>query len=259
MFRTLQSGSRHLLRRNARLAQGSSRVEVSTKPFTSTRTVYNEIASTTNNNTTATTSQNSALQDTRTSSDGVVGRPIDFDVAARVEGNESQIVTVDLQPGQVLRAESGALMYMTDGVEMNTTTGGGLSSGFQRMLTGQNFFISDFTYEKESGVGRVALGTDFPSKIVRLNVQEYGGKLTCQKGALLCASHTIDVQMEYSKNLTTGFFGGEGFVLQGLTGEGDVFLKAGGTLIRRELDEGEQLRVSSGCLVGFSNGVDYGT
>jgi uncharacterized protein (TIGR00266 family) len=150
------------------------------------------------------------------------------------------------------------MMYMTDGVQMNTTSGGGLSSGFQRMLTGQNFFISDYSFEGEPGtVGHVALGTDFPSKIVRLNLEEYGGKIVCQKGALLCASHTVDIQMEYSKNMSTGFFGGEGFVLQGLSGEGDVFVKAGGTLIRRDLKEGEQLRISSGCLVAFTNGVDY--
>jgi uncharacterized protein (AIM24 family) len=86
-----------------------------------------------------------------------------------------------------LRAESGAMMYMTNGVTMNTTTGGGLSEGFRRMMTGQNFFISDYTYEGEPGTtGTVALGTDFPSKIIRLNVEEYGGKLVCQKGALLC-------------------------------------------------------------------------
>jgi uncharacterized protein (TIGR00266 family) len=197
--------------------------------------------------------------DTRTSKDGVVGRSIDFDIAAKIEGNESQIVTIQLEPGQVLRAESGAMMYMTDKVTMNTTTGGGMSTGFQRMLTGQNFFISDYTYEGEPGTtGTVALGTDFPSKIVRLNVEEYGGKLVCQKSALLCASHTIDIEMEFSKSFSAGFFGGEGFVLQALTGEGDVFLKAGGTLIRRELKEGEQLRVSTGCLVGFTQQVDYG-
>lgn len=126
------------------------------------------------------------------------------------------------------------------------------------MLTGQNMFISDYTYEGEPGTkGVVALGTDFPSKIIRLNVDEYGGKLVCQKSALLCASHTIDIQMEFTKKFTTGFFGGEGFVLQALTGEGDVFLKAGGTLIRRDLDEGETLRISSGCLVGFSEGINY--
>jgi uncharacterized protein (AIM24 family) len=126
------------------------------------------------------------------------------------------------------------------------------------MMTGQNLFISDYTYKGEPGTsGTVCLGTDFPSKILRLNVEEYGGKIICQKGALLCASHTIDIEMEFAKKMTTGFFGGEGFVLQGLTGEGDVFVKAGGTLIRRELEEGEQLRISSGCLVAFSNGVDY--
>lgn len=204
-------------------------------------------------------SKNDVPVDTRTSKDGVVGRPIDFNIATKIEGNESQIVTVQLEPGQVLRAESGAMMYMTDKVTMNTTAGGGLSTGFQRMLTGQNFFISDYTYEGEPGTtGTVALGTDFPSKIVRLNVQEYGGKLVCQKAALLCASHTVDIEMEFSKNFSTGFFGGEGFVLQALTGEGDVFLKAGGTLIRKELEEGEQLRISTGCLVGFTHGVDYG-
>jgi uncharacterized protein (TIGR00266 family) len=192
-----------------------------------------------------------------TSSDGVTGRPIDFDTAAKIQGNESQIVTITLEPGQVLRAESGAMMYMTEGVEMKTSSGGGLSAGFQRMLTGQGFFISDYTYTGPT-VGRVALGTDFPAKIIRLAVADYGDKLVCQKGALLCASHTIDVQMEFTKNLSTGFFGGEGFVLQGLTGQGDVFLKAGGTLIRRELKVGEVLRISSGCLVAFSNGIDYG-
>jgi len=192
------------------------------------------------------------------SKDGVIGIPIDFDVQSRIEGNESQIVTITLEPGQVLRAESGAMMYMTEGVVMNTTTGGGLSDGFKRMLTGQNFFISDYTYTGPEGTtGQVALGTDFPSKILQLNVNEYGGKLVCQKSALLCASHTIDIDMEFTKSFSGGFFGGEGFVLQKLTGEGDVFLKAGGTLIRRELEPGEELRISSGCLVGFSAGVDY--
>ena len=123
---------------------------------------------------------------TKTSKDGVVGHPIDFDVHSKIEGEESQIVTISLEPGQVLRAESGAMMYMTDGVSMNTTSGGGMSDGFKRMMTGQNFFISDYTYEGEAGThGEVALGTDFPSKIIRLNVEEYGGKLVCQKGALL--------------------------------------------------------------------------
>lgn len=194
------------------------------------------------------------------SSDGVVGLPIDFDVASKIEGAESQIVTITLEPNQVLRAESGAMLYMSDGITMNTTMGGGLSAGFKRMLTGQNFFISDYVYTGPVGTrGVVALGTDFPSKIIRLNVQEYGGKIICQQGALLCASHTIDIEMEFTKKLSTGFFGGEGFVLQSLVGTGDVFVKAGGALIRRDLAPGEVLRISSGCLVAFSYGVEYGT
>jgi uncharacterized protein (TIGR00266 family) len=206
----------------------------------------------------ATTSPSAAVAESKTSSDGVVGIPINFDEAAQIRGKESQIAVIELEPGQVLRAESGAMMYMTDGVEMSTTTGGGLSSGFQRMLTGQNFFISDYTYNGPPGTkGVVALGTDFPSKILRLNVNELGGKIVCQKGALLCASHTINIEMEFTKNFKSGFFGGEGFVLQKLTGDGDVFVKAGGTLIRRDLKEGETLRASSGCLVAFVD-AEYG-
>jgi uncharacterized protein (AIM24 family) len=151
------------------------------------------------------------------------------------------------------------MMYMTDGVNMNTTTGGGLSAGFQRMLTGQNVFISDYTYDGSNGpYGYVALGTDFPSKIVRLSLEEYGGKVVCQKGALLCASHTVDITVEFTKKFSTGLFGGEGFVLQGLTGTGDVMVKAGGALIRKNLKAGEVLRISSGCLVGFQAGVEFG-
>ena len=205
-------------------------------------------------------------QDALTSSDGVVGVPIDFDTCSSIEGKESQIVTIRLEKDQVLRAESGAMMYMTDGIQMNTTTGGGLSAGFKRFLTGQNVFISDYTYDGSSGpYGFVALGTDFPSKILRIPLQEYGGKIICQQGALLCASHTVDINIEFTKKFSTGFFGGEGFVLQGLSarslssssGTGDCLVKAGGALIRKDLREGEVLKISSGCLVAFQDGVDF--
>mmetsp|Transcript_22754 Transcript_22754/g.32099 ORF Transcript_22754/g.32099 Transcript_22754/m.32099 type:complete len:340 (+) Transcript_22754:65-1084(+) len=210
--------------------------------------------------TTPTPTSSSSLQAQTTSSDGVLATPIDFDVASRIEGSESQIVTIALHPGQVLRAESGAMMYMTDGVTMNTTTGGGLGAGFKRMLTGQNVFISDYSYQGPDNThGIICLGTDFPSKILRLNIEEYGGKIICQKGALLCASHTVDIEIEVAKKFTTGFFGGEGFVLQALTGTGDAFVKAGGTMIRKELEDQEELRISSGCLVAFSNGVEFDT
>lgn len=203
-------------------------------------------------------STNTTSNNITRSSDGVVGIPIDFDVASRVEGNESQIVTIELEPGQILRAESGAMMYMTDGVTMETTAGGGLSSGFKRFLTGQNVFISDYSYTgPKNSTGKVALGTDFPSKIIRLSLDQYSNKIVCQQGALLCSSHTVDIEIEFTKNFTSGFFGGEGFVLQALTGTGDVFVKAGGTIIKRILKDGEVLRISSGCLVAFSDGVQY--
>lgn len=188
----------------------------------------------------------------------MVGVPIDFDTSSSIEGKESQIVTIRLEKDQVLRAESGAMMYMTDGIQMNTSTGGGLSAGFKRMLTGQNVFISDYTYDGSAGpYGFVALGTDFPSKILRIPLQEYGGKIICQSGALLCASHTVDINIEFTKKISTGFFGGEGFVLQGLSGNGDCFVKAGGALIRKDLREGEVLKISSGCLVAFQDGVEF--
>lgn len=185
--------------------------------------------------------------------------PIDFAVASRVSGQESQTLEVQLSPGQVLRAESGAMLYMTRHIKMETTLGAdGVSAGFKRMLTGQNLFISDYTYEGPEGTtGTVALGTDFPSKILRLNLEEYGGKIVCQKSAFLAGSDTVDIEMAFTKSLTSGFFGGEGFVLQSLTGNGDVFVKAGGTLVRRDLKEGETFRVSSGCLVAMTQSVDF--
>ena len=161
--------------------------------------------------------------------------PINFDTSSSIKGEESQILEVDLEPNQVLRAESGAMIYMTQGVEMSTSLGGSgntgpsISDGFKRMLTGQNMFISDYAYHgPEGSVGTVALGTDFPSKIIRLSLKEYGNKIVCQKSAYLASDLNVDIQMEFAKKFTAGFFGGEGFILQGLIGDGDVFIKAGG-------------------------------
>ncbi|GAB5032739.1 Hypothetical protein NocV09_01001850 [Nannochloropsis oceanica] len=187
-----------------------------------------------------------------------LAKPIDFDVSSRIEGAETQIVMVDLEPGQILRAETGSLLYMTDGVELETSLGGGLSAGLKRYMTGESMFISDFKYHGEEGTaGTVALGTEFPSKVIRVTLADYGGALICQKGAFLCGTHLTGMEMEFTKSFKTGFFGGEGFVLQRLTGQGDAFIKAGGALIRRELAEGETLRVTSGALVAFAPSVSY--
>ena len=183
---------------------------------------------------------------------------VDLQASAKIEGEESQIATISLQPGQTLRAESGSMIYMTEGVQMETSSSG-VSSAMKRFMTGQNLFVTDFTYDgKDSGT--VALGTDFPSKILRLHLNDYPNQtLVCQKGAYLASNMSVNIELAFTKSFTSGFFGGEGFVLQKLEGDGDVLIKAGGTLVKKELDEGETLRVSSGSLVAFTSTVDYGT
>ncbi|KAL3661430.1 hypothetical protein V7S43_013633 [Phytophthora oleae] len=183
--------------------------------------------------------------------------PINFDTAMSVEGHNSQVVHIELEPEQCLRAETGAMIYMTDGVEMETTTAGGFGEGMKRMMTGENFFVSCFTYHGTEK-GKVALGTNFPSKIVHLRLSDFlDGSIICQKGAFLCGSDTVNIEMEFAKKFGVGFFGGEGFILQRLTGSGDVLVRASGTLIERELQPGEVLRISSGCLVAFEPSVHY--
>ena len=195
-----------------------------------------------------------------------LSNPINFDTSSSIQGEESQILQVHLKPNQALRAESGAMLFMTQGVEMSTGLGSkdgssvtsGLTDGFKRMLTGQNMFLSDYTYNGEPNtIGTLALGTDFPSKILRLPLSEYDGKIVAQKGAYLASSVDVDIQIEFTKKFTAGFFGGEGFILQSLTGNGDVFVKAGGTLVKKQLSEGETLRISSGSLVAMTKDVAF--
>eukprot|EP00977_Amphora_coffeiformis_P028059 scaffold34685_cov183-Amphora_coffeaeformis.AAC.39 len=182
--------------------------------------------------------------------------PIDFWTAAKIEGEESHTAIVTLKPGERLRAESGAMLFMTEGVVMDTKLAGA-SSAFSRFLTGQNVFLTDYCYDKEQGEGTVGLGTDFPSKILRFTLEDYGGSLICQRGAFLASNPTVNIEMEFTKSLTAGFFGGQGFVLQRLRGDGDVLIKGGGTVVERELAEGEVLRVTSGSLVAFSPTISY--
>jgi uncharacterized protein (TIGR00266 family) len=189
------------------------------------------------------------------SSNGGNHQLIPFAVSAKIEGAESQIATVTLRPGETLRAESGSMLFMTSGIEMATTLQG--SSAFARFLTGQNLFLTDFTYNGDKGQGTVALGTDFPSKIVRLSLEDHGGSLIAQRGAYLASNPSVDIQAEFTKTMSAGFFGGQGFILQRLSGEGDVLVKAGGTLVTMDLEEGEVLRVSSGSIVAFEPTVSY--
>lgn len=171
-------------------------------------------------------------------------------------GDDMQIVEVELDPGEGCRAEVGAMMYMEDGIEMQTNTGGGLFKGFKRMLTGDSFFISTFLYNG-AHKGRVAFGAPYPGKIIPLPLDQLGGEFLCQKDAFLCAARGIDIDIAFTKKLGAGLFGGEGFILQRLSGSGLAFVHAGGTIIEKRLDQDERLRVDTGCLVGLQPDVTY--
>lgn len=173
-----------------------------------------------------------------------------------VHGDDMQIVEVELDHGEGVRAEAGAMMYMEDGIEMQTSTGGGLFSGFKRMITGESFFITTFLFNG-NGKGRVAFGAPYPGKIIPLELDKLGGSFLCQKDAFLCAARGIEIEVAFTKKLGAGLFGGEGFILQRLTGEGMAFVHAGGTIIKKDLGPGETLRLDTGCLVAFSPSVDY--
>lgn len=174
----------------------------------------------------------------------------------QIIGDDMQIVEVELDNGEGIRAEVGAMMYMDDGIEMQTTTGGGLFRGFKRMLTGESFFITTFLYTG-GGKGHVAFGAPYPGKIIPLNLQEHDGQFLCQKDAFLCAARGIEIEVAFTKKIGAGLFGGEGFILQKLSGSGLAFVHAGGTIIERVLQPGQTLRVDTGCLVAFSPTVDY--
>ncbi|KAL3903870.1 MAG: hypothetical protein SGILL_010280, partial [Bacillariaceae sp.] len=186
---------------------------------------------------------------------------IDFSIQAKIEGEESQIATVTLQEGETLRPESGAMLFMTKGVEMATSLGGG--GTFLHIMTGQNVFLTDFTYKnqedtEDNGQGLVGLGTDFPSKIIWLHLADYhDGSIIAQRGAYLASNLSVNIKMEFTKKFSAGFFGGQGFILQRLSGQGDVLVKAGGTLVEKELDQGEVLRVTSRSIVAFESSVEY--
>jgi uncharacterized protein (TIGR00266 family) len=172
-----------------------------------------------------------------------------------VYGDDLQLVEVHLDPGETVRAEAGAMTYMTQGIKMQTNTGG-VWSGFKRMLTGEGFFITNFTNEGDK-LASVAFSAPYPGKIVPIDLKKFGGEFYCQKESFLCAAYGIEIDISFTKKIGAGFFGGEGFVLQKLSGDGLAFAHAGGTVIEKCLEEGEVLRVDAGCIVGFESSVKY--
>ena len=178
------------------------------------------------------------------------------EIEYRVVGDDMQLVEVALDPGEAVRAEAGAMLYVTDGVEIQTSTGGGIFKGLKRVFAGESFFITSFLYTG-TGKGIAAFAAPYPGKIIPLDLTKFGGSVLVQRDGFLCAAAGIEIEVAFTKRLGAGLFGGEGFILQRLRGSGMAFAHAGGTVVRRDLAAGESLRVDTGCLVALGEGVDY--
>jgi uncharacterized protein (TIGR00266 family) len=176
------------------------------------------------------------------------------DIDYEILGEDFHAVVITLDPGEAVRAEPGALMFMEDDIDMGTSTGGGIFAGLKRKIAGEEFFVTEF--ENEGDVPRqVAFASEHPGNVRALDLSR--GTVFCQRDAFLCCAHGIHVSVAFTKKLGAGFFGGEGFVLQKLSGDGLAFIHAGGHIVERDLADGERLRVDTGCLVGFEGTVDY--
>jgi uncharacterized protein (TIGR00266 family) len=182
-------------------------------------------------------------------------------------GNEMQIVEIELDPGETVIAEAGGMNYMEDGITFeskmgdgSSATGGGimglLKNVGKRVLTGESIFMTHFTNRAPNGKKRVAFAAPYPGKIIPLKLSDYGGEILCEKDAFLCAAYGTAVGIAFQKKFGAGLFGGEGFILQRLQGDGLAFIHAGGTIVKREM-RGETLRVDTGCLVAFTTGIHY--
>jgi uncharacterized protein (TIGR00266 family) len=186
----------------------------------------------------------------------------------QILGNDLQAVMITLDPGEAAVAEAGAFMYMDDGVELATklsmseSKGGILGKLFEagkRALTGDSFFITYF-YNRSNSRRTVTFAAPYPGHVLPIELADYGGTLMCQKDSFLCAARGVKVDIAFQRRLGAGIFGGEGFILQKLSsdnGQGLAFVHAGGTLIQRDLAPGEVLRVDTGCVVAFTQGVDF--
>lgn len=180
-------------------------------------------------------------------------------------GNEMQYVEVELDPGEAAIGEAGAMMYMQDGIQMDTVFGDGSQQGGffgkvlgagKRLLTGEGLFTTIF-HNEGRGKRRVAFAAPYPGKIIPVHLSAIGGTLICQKDSFLCAAKGVALGIAFQKRLGVGLFGGEGFIMQKLEGDGLAFVHAGGTLKELVLAPGESLRVDTGCIVAFQPTVDF--
>lgn len=184
----------------------------------------------------------------------------------KIIGDDLQCVEIELDPNETVIAEAGGMMMMDNHIEMNTIFGDGskndngimnkLFAAGKRVLTGESLFMTTYTH-RGVGKAKVTFASPYPGKVLPVDLSEYNGKVICQKDAFLCAAKGVQVGIEFQKRLGVGFFGGEGFIMQKLEGDGMSFLHAGGTIIKKSLQVGETLVVDTGCLVGFTQTVDY--
>ncbi len=189
------------------------------------------------------------------------------EVDFRIVGGEMQFVEVELDPGESTVAEAGSMMYMTSGIQMETIFGdgahqqrsgvmGALMGAGKRLITGESLFMTVFT---NSGAGKqqVAFAAPYPGKILAMDLKQLGGELICQKDSFLCAARGVSIGIAFQRKIGVGLFGGEGFIMQRLQGDGFAFVHAGGTVHPVELRAGETLRVDTGCLVALQPSVAY--
>jgi len=184
----------------------------------------------------------------------------------RIHGEEMQCVEIELDPQETVMAEAGSFMMMQDGIQMQTIFGDGsqkdagimgkLLSAGKRLLTGESLFMTAYT-NIGSGKKWAAFAAPYPGKIIPMDLNLLGGRITCQKDAFLCAAKGVSVGIEFQKKLGTGLFGGEGFIMQKLEGDGLAFVHAGGHIIEKVLQPGELLKIDTGCLVAFTKDVSY--
>ncbi len=188
------------------------------------------------------------------------------EVDYQVFGDDLQFVEIELDPGETVIAEAGAMMYMEDGIGFETKMGDGskpeqgflgkLGSVAKRAVTGESIFMTHFTNNVSQEKKHVAFGAPYPGKIIAIDLDEANGELICQKDAFLCAALGTEVSIAFNKKIGAGLFGGEGFILQRLRGDGNVFIHAGGTIIEKRL-YGEKLMVDTGCIVAFESSINY--
>ncbi|MCO6484062.1 MAG: TIGR00266 family protein [Flavobacteriales bacterium] len=184
----------------------------------------------------------------------------------RITGDDIQCVEITLDPHETVVAEAGTMMMLDDGIVMETIFGDGRgqSQGFldkmlsagKRVLTGESLFMTTYT-NRTTGRRTAWFAAPIPGKILALDLRDYGGRLIVQKNSFLCAAKGVNIGVAFNKKIGTGLFGGEGFIMQSLEGDGMVYVNAGGMLVQRDLQAGEVLRVDTGCLMGMTGGVDY--